>query len=58
VGGSRPTPAGRNSVFRLADHGGLRLYGLLRTTESVSPSLTSFDVAISLARYMLVYLLI
>src|SRR5262245_9602962 len=34
------------------------VYGLLRTTESVSPSLTSFDVAISLAGYMLVYLLI
>jgi cytochrome d ubiquinol oxidase subunit I len=34
------------------------VYGLLRTTESVSPSLTSFDVAISLASYMLVYLLI
>ena len=34
------------------------VYGLLRTTESVSPSLTSFDVAISLASYMVVYLLI
>jgi cytochrome d ubiquinol oxidase subunit I len=34
------------------------VYGLLRTVESVSPSLTSFDVAISLAGYMLVYLLI
>jgi cytochrome d ubiquinol oxidase subunit I len=34
------------------------VYGLLRTAESVSPSLTSFDVAISLAGYMLVYLLI
>src|SRR5262245_32824705 len=34
------------------------VYGLLRTAESVSPSLTSFDVAISLAAYMLVYLLI
>jgi len=34
------------------------VYGLLRTTESVSPSLTSFDVAISLAGYMIVYLLI
>jgi cytochrome d ubiquinol oxidase subunit I len=34
------------------------VYGLLHTTESVSPSLTSFDVAISLAGYMLVYLLI
>jgi cytochrome d ubiquinol oxidase subunit I len=30
----------------------------LRTAESVSPSLTSLDVAISLAGYMLVYLLI
>src|SRR5262245_17587062 len=34
------------------------VYGLLRTAESVSPSLTSFDVVISLAGYMLVYLLI
>ena len=34
------------------------VYGLLRTAESVSPSLTSLDVAISLAGYMLVYLLI
>jgi cytochrome d ubiquinol oxidase subunit I len=34
------------------------VYGLLRTAESVSPSLTRFDVAISLAGYMLVYLLI
>src|SRR5215469_9891524 len=34
------------------------VYGLLRTTQSVSPSLTSIDVAISLAGYMLVYLLI
>jgi len=34
------------------------VYGLLRTAESVSPSLTSFDVATSLAAYMLVYLLI
>jgi cytochrome d ubiquinol oxidase subunit I len=34
------------------------VYGLLRTAQSVSPSLTSFDVAISLAGYMLVYLLI
>jgi cytochrome bd ubiquinol oxidase subunit I len=34
------------------------VYGLLRTAESVSPSLTSHDVAISLAGYMLVYLLI
>ena len=30
----------------------------MRTAESVSPSLTSFDVAISIAGYMLVYLLI
>jgi len=34
------------------------VYGLLRTAESVSPSLTSFDVVVSLAGYMLVYLLI
>src|SRR5215468_5709186 len=34
------------------------VYGLFRTAQSVSPSLTSFDVAISLAGYMLVYLLI
>jgi cytochrome bd ubiquinol oxidase subunit I len=34
------------------------VYGLLRTADSVSPSLTSSDVAISLAGYMLVYLLI
>src|SRR5215475_13099591 len=34
------------------------VYGLLRTAQSVTPSLTSFDVAISLAGYMLVYLLI
>src|SRR5262245_57853768 len=34
------------------------VYGLLRTAESVSPSLTGLDVAISLAGYMLVYLLI
>jgi cytochrome bd ubiquinol oxidase subunit I len=34
------------------------VYGLLRTAQSVSPSLTSFDVAISLAGYMLVYLMI
>src|SRR5262252_4145575 len=34
------------------------VYGLLRTAESVSPSLTSFEVVISLAGYMLVYLLI
>jgi cytochrome d ubiquinol oxidase subunit I len=34
------------------------VYGLLRTAESVSPSLTGYDVVISLAGYMLVYLLI
>jgi cytochrome bd ubiquinol oxidase subunit I len=34
------------------------VYGLLRTAQSVSPSLTTYDVAISLAGYMLVYLLI
>jgi cytochrome d ubiquinol oxidase subunit I len=34
------------------------VFGLLRTAQSVTPSLTSFDVAISLAGYMLVYLLI
>ena len=34
------------------------VYGLLRTAQSVSPSLTGHDVAISLAGYMLVYLLI
>jgi len=34
------------------------VYGLLRTAQSVSPSLTGYDVAISLAGYMLVYLLI
>ena len=34
------------------------VYGLLRTADSVSPSLTSLDVAISLAGYMIVYLLI
>jgi cytochrome d ubiquinol oxidase subunit I len=34
------------------------VFGLLRTAQSVSPSLTSFDVALSLAGYMLVYLLI
>ena len=34
------------------------VYGLLRTAQSVSPSLTGRDVAISLAGYMLVYLLI
>ena len=34
------------------------VYGLFRTAQSVSPSLTSYDVAISLAGYMLVYLVI
>ena len=34
------------------------VYGLLRTAESVSPSLTSFDVLLSLCAYVLVYLLI
>ena len=33
------------------------VYGLLRTADSVSPSLTGRDVAISLALYMVVYLL-
>jgi len=34
------------------------VYGLLRTAHSVSPSLTGYNVALSLASYMLVYLLI
>jgi cytochrome bd ubiquinol oxidase subunit I len=33
------------------------VYGLLRTADSVSPSLTGADVAISLALYIIVYLL-
>jgi cytochrome d ubiquinol oxidase subunit I len=33
------------------------VYGLLRTTDSVSPSLTGNDVAISLALYVIVYLI-
>jgi cytochrome bd ubiquinol oxidase subunit I len=33
------------------------VYGLLRTAESVSPSLTGTDVAISLAFYIVVYLI-
>ncbi len=33
------------------------VYGLLRTTDSVSPSLTGTDVAISLAMYVIVYLI-
>jgi cytochrome d ubiquinol oxidase subunit I len=34
------------------------IYGLMRTAESVSPSLTAIDVAVSLLGYVLVYLLI
>ena len=34
------------------------VYGLMRTADSVSPSLTGTDVALSLAFYMLVYLII
>jgi cytochrome bd ubiquinol oxidase subunit I len=34
------------------------VYGLLRTAASVSPSLTSFDVATSILGYVIVYLLI
>jgi cytochrome d ubiquinol oxidase subunit I len=34
------------------------VYGLLRTAHSVSPSLTGVDVLLSLAGYMLVYLII
>ncbi len=34
------------------------VYGLLRTAHSVSPSLTGFDVLLSLFGYMLVYLII
>ena len=33
------------------------VYGLLRTADSVSPSLTGTDVAISLALYIVVYLI-
>src|SRR5215831_10900737 len=33
------------------------VYGLLRTADSVSPSLTGFDVALSLAAYAIVYLI-
>ena len=33
------------------------IYGLLRTSDSVSPSLTGFDVTLSLAGYMLAYLI-
>jgi len=34
------------------------VFGLLRTAQSVSPSLTTFDVALSMAGYIAVYLLI
>jgi cytochrome d ubiquinol oxidase subunit I len=34
------------------------VYGLLHTAQSVTPSLTSFDVALSMTGYVLVYLLI
>lgn len=34
------------------------IYGLMRTAESVSPSLTGFDVALSLGLYVVVYLII
>lgn len=34
------------------------VYGLLRTAHSISPSLTGMDVLLSLAGYMLVYLII
>ncbi len=34
------------------------VYGLLRTADSVSPSLTGFDVSLSLLLYMAVYLII
>jgi cytochrome d ubiquinol oxidase subunit I len=33
------------------------VYGLLRTADSVTPSLTTLDVALSLAGYMIVYLI-
>ena len=33
------------------------VYGLMRTADSVSPSLTGFDVALSLLGYMIVYLI-
>jgi cytochrome d ubiquinol oxidase subunit I len=33
------------------------VYGLLRTADSVSPSLTGFDVIVSLAGYAIVYLI-
>jgi cytochrome d ubiquinol oxidase subunit I len=34
------------------------IYGLMRTSQAVTPSLTTFDVAISLVAYMLSYLFI
>lgn len=34
------------------------IYGLLRTRDAVSPSLTGFDVALSLAIYVVVYLFV
>jgi cytochrome d ubiquinol oxidase subunit I len=34
------------------------IYGLMRTSESVSPSLTGYDVIVSLLLYMFVYLLV
>jgi len=34
------------------------VYGLMRTADSVSPSLTGFDVILSLAMYMAIYLLV
>lgn len=34
------------------------VYGLMRTVDSVTPSLTTFDVAVSLACYILVYMLV
>jgi cytochrome d ubiquinol oxidase subunit I len=34
------------------------VYGIMRTAESVTPSLTAFDVMVSLALYIVVYLLV
>ena len=34
------------------------IHGLLRTRDAVSPSLTGFDVALSLAVYLVVYLFV
>jgi cytochrome d ubiquinol oxidase subunit I len=34
------------------------IYGLMRTRDAISPSLTGFDVALSLAIYVLVYLFV